>query len=50
MGAFNTDRDQLRRSIDKLAATGAPVAGFGHGDPVLADAAERLATCADPLG
>jgi hypothetical protein len=37
-------------AIARLAATGAAVAGFGHGDAVLRDAAGLLATCRDPLG
>lgn len=50
VGAFNTDREQARHSISRLAETGATIAGFGHGDAVLNDAAERLTTCTDPLG
>jgi len=49
VGPFNTDRDQSRRSIGRLAGTGARIAGFGHGDVVPVDAAQRLAHCADPL-
>jgi glyoxylase-like metal-dependent hydrolase (beta-lactamase superfamily II) len=50
VGVFNTDRDQSRRSISRLAATGAAVAGFGHGEAVLSDAAGLLASVRDPLG
>lgn len=50
VGAFNTDRDQTRQSIRKLAKTGAQIAGFGHGEAILTDAVDRLATCNDPFG
>jgi glyoxylase-like metal-dependent hydrolase (beta-lactamase superfamily II) len=50
VGVFNTDREQVHRSIARLARTGAHIAGFGHGETVLADAADRLATCTDPFG
>jgi glyoxylase-like metal-dependent hydrolase (beta-lactamase superfamily II) len=50
VGVFNTDREQVHRSIARLARTGAHTAGFGHGETVLADAADRLATCTDPFG
>jgi hypothetical protein len=49
VGPFNTDRDQSRRSIGRLAGTDAHIAGFGHGEAVTSDAAERLHTCTDPL-
>jgi hypothetical protein len=49
VGPFNTDRDQSRLSIGRLAGTGARIAGFGHGEAVLTDAAQRLAHCTDPL-
>ena len=32
-----------------LLGTGARIAGFGHGDVVPVDAAQRLAHCTDPL-
>jgi glyoxylase-like metal-dependent hydrolase (beta-lactamase superfamily II) len=49
VGPYNTDRDQSRRSISRLAGTDARIAGFGHGEPVPRDAAQRLAHCTDPL-
>lgn len=49
VGPFNTDRDQSRRSIGRLAGTDAHIAGFGHGEAVTIDAARRLARCTDPL-
>ena len=49
VGPFNTDRDQSRRSIGRLAGTDAHIAGFGHGEAVTIDAARRLAHCTDPL-
>lgn len=50
VGVFNTDREQVHRSISRFARTGAQIAGVGHGDAILTDAAERLATCTDPFG
>jgi glyoxylase-like metal-dependent hydrolase (beta-lactamase superfamily II) len=49
VGPFNIDRDQSRRSISRVAGTGARIAGFGHGQAVTSDAAQRLAHCTDPL-
>jgi hypothetical protein len=49
VGPFNTDRDQSRRFIGRLAGTGARIAGFGHGEAVLIGAAQRLAHCTYPL-
>ncbi len=48
LGVFNTDRSAAIRSLEKLAATRAQIAGFGHGEPVLADASARIAASADP--
>jgi glyoxylase-like metal-dependent hydrolase (beta-lactamase superfamily II) len=50
LGAFNVDREQARRSLDRIAATGARIAGFGHGEAVLSDAHVRIRTATDPLG
>ena len=47
--AFNTDRLAATRSVAKLAATGAKIAGFGHGEAVVADACERIAAVTDPF-
>lgn len=49
-GAFHLDRAQVRKSVRKLADTGAQVAAFGHGEAVTTDAASRLAAATDPLG
>lgn len=47
LGVFNTDRRAAVESVARLAATGAQIAGFGHGEPVLADAAARIAAATD---
>ncbi|MGV9801783.1 MBL fold metallo-hydrolase [Mycobacterium sp. NPDC003449] len=47
LGVFNTDRCAAAESASRLAATGAQIAGFGHGEPVLADAAARIAGAVD---
>ncbi|MGV0743030.1 MBL fold metallo-hydrolase [Mycolicibacterium sp. XJ870] len=49
LGVFNTDRHAAARSLGKMAATGAQIAGFGHGESVLTDAAARIAAAADPF-
>lgn len=46
-GVFNTDRSQLAPSVSRLAATDAQRAGFGHGEPILTDAAARIASAVD---
>ncbi|GGW43027.1 putative metallo-beta-lactamase superfamily protein [Streptomyces lucensis JCM 4490] len=45
-GVFNLDRYRLRTSLERLAALGAEVACFGHGDPVVGGAAAALRTAA----
>lgn len=47
LGVFNTDREAALSSLTKLAATGAQIAGFGHGEAVLENAGERIATAID---
>ncbi|WP_135459312.1 MBL fold metallo-hydrolase [Mycobacterium sp. DL99] len=47
VGVFNTDRTELTDSVSKLAATGAQRAGFGHGEPILTDAAAHIAAAVD---
>jgi glyoxylase-like metal-dependent hydrolase (beta-lactamase superfamily II) len=47
LGVFNTDRAAATRAVAKLAATGARVAGFGHGEAIHAGAAERIAAATD---
>lgn len=49
VGVFNVDRAELADSVSRLAATGAQIAGFGHGEPILEDAAARIAAAADPF-
>jgi glyoxylase-like metal-dependent hydrolase (beta-lactamase superfamily II) len=49
LGVFNVDRAAAGRALDKLAATGAQIAGFGHGEPLLTDAWRRIATATDPF-
>ena len=49
LGVFNTDRHAAVSSVTKLAATGAQIAGFGHGEALLADAAVRIAAATDPF-
>ncbi|MUL84247.1 MULTISPECIES: MBL fold metallo-hydrolase [unclassified Mycolicibacterium] len=48
-GVFNTDRSELATSIQRLADTGAQIAGFGHGEAILTGAATRIAAAADPF-
>lgn len=47
LGVFNTDRGAATSSLAKLAATDAQIAGFGHGEAVLADACTRIGTAVD---
>lgn len=47
LGVFNTDRAAASRAVGILAATGAQRAGFGHGEPILVDAAARIAKAVD---
>lgn len=47
LGVFNVDRQAATRSLTKLAATGAQIAGFGHGEAVLHNASARIASAID---
>jgi glyoxylase-like metal-dependent hydrolase (beta-lactamase superfamily II) len=47
LGIFNTDREAAAESVARLAGTGAQCAGFGHGEPILTDAAARIAAAVD---
>lgn len=47
LGVFNVDRQAATRSLTKLAATGAQIAGFGHGEAVIHDASARIASAID---
>lgn len=49
LGVFNVDRPETRRSVLKIAASGASAAGFGHGDPVLANASKLIEAAEDPF-
>ncbi|MFI7166778.1 MBL fold metallo-hydrolase [Rhodococcus erythropolis] len=49
LGVFNTDRALAARSLSKLAATKAHIAGFGHGEAVLTDAYKRIQSATDPF-
>lgn len=49
LGVFNTDRESASRSLTGIAATGAGIAGFGHGEAVLVNASERIAAATDPF-
>ncbi|CDO29041.1 MBL fold metallo-hydrolase [Mycolicibacterium porcinum] len=49
LGVFNTDRAAASRAVEILADTGAQRAGFGHGEPILVDAAARIAAATDPF-
>ncbi|MEE6168880.1 MULTISPECIES: MBL fold metallo-hydrolase [unclassified Mycolicibacterium] len=49
LGVFNTDRRAATESLQSLAATGAQIAGFGHGEAVHTDAAARIAAAVDPF-
>ncbi len=47
LGVFNLDREIATRSLLRVADLDIDVACFGHGDPVLVDAAKRLRQAAD---
>ncbi|AKS31124.1 MBL fold metallo-hydrolase [Mycolicibacterium goodii] len=49
VGVFNVDRAAAVASVQRVAETGAQVAGFGHGEVVLTAAAARIAEAADPF-
>lgn len=50
LGAFNVDREEAKRSLARIADTGASVAGFGHGEAVLDGAHALIRDAPDPLG
>jgi glyoxylase-like metal-dependent hydrolase (beta-lactamase superfamily II) len=47
-GVFNADRAQAAASLRRLAALGAAIACFGHGEPLTSDAATALRAAAGP--
>lgn len=49
LGVFNVDRAQTRQSALDIAATGAQIAGFGHGEAALEDASARIKDAEDPF-
>lgn len=49
LGVFDVDRSLTRHSLLRIAETGASVAGFGHGEAVLADAHQRIRSAGDPF-
>ncbi|RLP79412.1 MBL fold metallo-hydrolase [Mycetocola lacteus] len=49
LGVFNVNRAETRRSANRIAATGASIAGFGHGEAVLHAASARIAAATDPF-
>jgi glyoxylase-like metal-dependent hydrolase (beta-lactamase superfamily II) len=49
LGPFNTDREQARQSLSRLATLDIDAAGFGHGTPITHEAAVALAGWTDPL-
>lgn len=50
LGVFNSDRQAAAKSLSRLAATGAEIGGFGHGEAILEKAGERIATAIDAFG
>ncbi|WP_395693481.1 MBL fold metallo-hydrolase [Nocardioides sp.] len=48
-GVFNTDRDEVRRSVAAIAGTGASIAGVGHGEPITHNASRLVADAPDPF-
>ena len=49
LGVFNVDREQAVASMRKQAALDVEIVGFGHGEPVTADAAAQLRVAASTL-
>ena len=47
LGPFNLDRDLAWTSLQRLAALDVEVAGFGHGEPIVKDAARAMLAAAD---
>lgn len=49
LGVFNLDREQVLMARDRLAATGAEIAGYGHGEASFGQAADRIRRAPDPF-
>jgi glyoxylase-like metal-dependent hydrolase (beta-lactamase superfamily II) len=49
LGDFNVDRKQAARSMQRLAGLDVEVAAFGHGEPALHSAGERLRHAVEAL-
>ncbi|MGO4204657.1 MBL fold metallo-hydrolase [Rhodococcus sp. TAF43] len=49
LGVFDVDRDAASRSLARIAATRARIAGLGHGEAVLEEAYARIGTATDPF-
>lgn len=47
LGVFNVDRQAAVDALSMLAATGAQIAAFGHGEAVLTDASARIGEAVD---
>jgi glyoxylase-like metal-dependent hydrolase (beta-lactamase superfamily II) len=50
VGVFDVDREATRQGVATIASVTPSAAAFGHGEPALVDAAQRLAGAGDPLG
>jgi glyoxylase-like metal-dependent hydrolase (beta-lactamase superfamily II) len=50
LGPFNTDRSGAWASLQRLAALDVEATCFGHGEPVLTNAAAALRRATDPFG
>jgi glyoxylase-like metal-dependent hydrolase (beta-lactamase superfamily II) len=48
LGPFNVDPEQAWASVQRLASLDVDIACFGHGDPVLGDAATVLRGAVNP--
>jgi glyoxylase-like metal-dependent hydrolase (beta-lactamase superfamily II) len=48
-GVFNVDREEMMRSIQKLAALDVRVACFGHGAPATHDAGRQIRALVTPV-
>lgn len=49
LGPFNTDREEAKSSLRRLAALDVDAVGFGHGAPLTSDVARAMAAWTDPF-